>query len=59
MTSNNLGYIVPGTLVKFPDDDVTYIVGEIYVRGTCKLYSYTTNDYKGEYNIDVIKKYVR
>lgn len=59
MTSNNLGCVVSGTLIEFPDDNTIYIVGEIYVRGTCKLYSLETNQYKGEYKIEDIKLYVR
>jgi hypothetical protein len=58
-TQSSLGDIVSGTLIKFPDNDVTYIVGEIFINGDCNLYALETNTYKGLYAISEIKAYVR
>lgn len=58
-TSNNLGDVVPGTLIQLPGDDTLYIVGEIYINGKCKLYSKDKLLYKGLYEIAKIKSYVR
>lgn len=37
MTTNAMGDIISGTLIKLPEDDATYMVGEIYSNGLCKL----------------------
>ncbi len=59
MTANNMGDIVSGTLIKLPEDDTTYIVGDIFLNGLCKLYNANTNAFKGFYNLADIKMFVR
>ena len=59
MTANNMGDIVSGTLIKLPEDDTTYIVGDIFSNGMCKLYNANTNAFKGLYYLSNIKSYVR
>lgn len=59
MTTNNMGDIVSGTLIKLPEDDTTYIVGDIFSNDMCNLYNFDTNAFKGLYNIADIKSYVR
>ena len=59
MTANNMGDIVSGTLIKLPEGDTTYIVGDIFSNGLCKLYNANTNAFNGLYNIADIKMYVR
>lgn len=58
-TQNKLGDIVSGTLIKFPGDNVIYVVGEIFANGYCKLYDANTHKYKNKYTIAEIKAYVR
>ena len=59
MTTNNMGDIVSGTLIKLPEDDTTYIVGDIFSNDMCKLYNANTNAFKGLYYLSDIKSYVR
>lgn len=59
MTANNMGDIVSGTLIKLPEGDTTYIVGDIFSNGLCKLYNADTNAFKGLYNLADIKMFVR
>jgi len=59
MTTNAMGDIISGTLIKLPEDDATYMVGEIYSNGLCKLYNEQTMKFKGLYNLLDIKPYVR
>lgn len=59
MTANNMGDIVSGTLIKLPEDDTTYIVGDIFSNGLCKLYNEQTMKFKGLYNLLDIKPYAR
>lgn len=59
MTTNNMGDIVSGTLIKLPEDDTTYIVGDIFSNGLCKLYNANTNAFKGLYALADIKMFVR
>lgn len=59
MTTNNMGDIVSGTLIKLPEDDTTYIVGDIFSNGLCNLYNANTNAFKGLYYLSDIKAYVR
>lgn len=59
MTTNNMGDIVSGTLIKLPEDDTTYIVGDIFSNGLCKLYNTRTNAFKGLYALSDIKMFVR
>lgn len=59
MTTNHMGDIVSGTLIKLPEDDTTYIVGDIFSNGLCKLYNANTNTFKGLYALSDIKGCVR
>ena len=59
MTTNAMGDIISGTLIKLPEDDATYMVGDIFSNGLCKLYNADTNAFKGLYNVADIKMYVR
>ena len=59
MTANNMGDIVSGTLIKLPGDDTTYIVGDIFSNGLCKLYNEKTMKFKGLYTLSDIKGCVR
>ena len=54
-TENGFGDIVSGTMVKIPNDDKTYMVGEIY-KSSCKLYNYV-GECIGVFPLKQIKKF--
>lgn len=58
MTTNAMGDIVYGSIVTLPEDNIRYIVGEIFDNGYCRLYNLVTNEYKGLFAIEEIKDYV-
>lgn len=57
MTENNFGQLVSGTLVKLPNDNSVYMVGEVFTNDTCKLYNEHSNCI-GTYSIQELKQYM-